>query len=171
MSMPKCVFTVIVMMLCLTGAVRAAPDVDVPLVALDGASSSLAAQFNGEDWLLVMVWSTTCPICRAETPQIQALSERQAETGIRVIGIALEGQDKLAEIRRFGDELGVTYDNFTGVADDIIGAYAAATGSPFRGTPTFLLYTPDGELVGDNPGPIRPGAVERFIEKYNRTHS
>ena len=143
---------------------------ELALKGLNRADSTLQQEIDGEHWLLMMFWSTACSICRAEMPSIQALSERRDETGVRVVGLVLEGPDQQAHIRQSINELGVTFANFTAPSEQVVSAYANATDEDFRGTPTFLLYTPDGELVGNNPGPIRPGAVERFIEKYNKTH-
>ena len=143
---------------------------ELALEGLNRADSTLQGELDGEHWLLMMLWSTACSICRAEMPTIQSLSERTDETGIRVVGLVLEGPEQQAHIRQTISELGITFANFTAPSEHLVAAYGEATSEQFRGTPTFLLYTPDGELVGNNPGPIRPGAVERFIEKYNKTH-
>ncbi|MDO6461441.1 TlpA disulfide reductase family protein [Granulosicoccaceae sp. 1_MG-2023] len=171
--MPMLKKLLVICVLSLAGALpsMAAPEVDLPLTDVAGEPSRLSSQFNGEDWLLVMVWSTDCSICRAEAPQIQALSERRDETGVRVIGLALDGPQQLQAIRDYEQELGIGFDNFTAEPTAIFSAYASATESTFRGTPTFLLYTPEGELVGNNPGPLSPGSVERFIEKFNKSRA
>jgi hypothetical protein len=36
------------------------------------------------------------------------------------------------------------------------------------GTPTYLVFSLDGELVANNPGPVGPAALERFYCRLNR---
>ena len=34
-----------------------------------------------------------------------------------------------------------------------------------RGTPTYLLFNPEGELLGNNPGRLSVEAIESFIAR------
>ena len=43
--------------------------------------------------------------------------------------------------------------------------YEVITEESFRGTPTFLLFTPEGELIGNMPGKLSINALESFIER------
>jgi hypothetical protein len=42
-------------------------------------------------------------------------------------------------------------------------AYQAITEDPFTGTPTYLMFDPDGALVAHVQGPLAIEAVEHFI--------
>jgi len=43
--------------------------------------------------------------------------------------------------------------------------YQIITQEEFRGTPTFLLFTPDGTLLGNNPGKLSIESLEGFIDR------
>jgi len=43
--------------------------------------------------------------------------------------------------------------------------YERLTGAPWAGTPSFMVYTPKGELLGAQAGAIPPDLIESFIER------
>ena len=43
--------------------------------------------------------------------------------------------------------------------------YQYLTEESLRGTPTYLLFNPEGELVGNNPGPLSVEAIEKFMAR------
>lgn len=45
---------------------------------------------------VVYWWASWCPFCREQTPQIQALWERHAQQGLRVLGISVDRQAQTA---------------------------------------------------------------------------
>ena len=49
--------------------------------------------------LLVNFWATWCPPCRAEMPDLQALQQRLAARGLRVLGISVD--DDINLVREF----------------------------------------------------------------------
>jgi thioredoxin-related protein len=42
-------------------------------------------------------------------------------------------------------------------------AYLALTEESFTGTPTYLMFNPQGDLIAHVPGKLRMADVERFI--------
>ena len=68
------------------------------------AISSLAGEV-----VFLNVWATWCPPCRREMPSLQALHERFADRGLRVVGVSIDAEGSEDEIRDFLEEVGVTY--------------------------------------------------------------
>ncbi len=152
-------------------AVAESDSVDFDLLDLKGTPVKLSQLLGGGQWLLVMIWATDCVICMEEKPRISDFHDRYKDTMARVIGIALDGYEKKTLIERFIQKHRTTFPTFTGDLASIARSYELSTQERLRGTPTYLLYTPDGDLVGNNPGPLSDGAIARFIEKYNKAHN
>jgi len=49
--------------------------------------------------LLINFWATWCPPCRAEMPELQALHQRLAGNGLRVLGVSVDDDTNL--VREF----------------------------------------------------------------------
>jgi len=149
----------------LIGTVQAA---ELPLQTLEGETVHLSDYVGEGHWLLVMLWATNCPVCSMEKPKISAFHQKHQDGMARVLGIALDGPEHQDDVIHYLDAHPTAFPNLIGRIGDVALSYEVATTESLRGTPTYLLYTPDGELIGNNPGPLSEGAVERFIAKYNQ---
>ncbi len=83
----------------------AAPDVDLEL--LDGARVRLS-DLRGQV-VVLNVWASWCPPCRAEMPALQALHEQRAGQGVVVLGLDSTVQDSEQAARNFAVEYGLTF--------------------------------------------------------------
>ncbi|MCB1757223.1 MAG: TlpA family protein disulfide reductase [Gammaproteobacteria bacterium] len=164
-----CVLFLSVMFLMPAAIAKSGP-VDFQLVDLQGSPVKLSQHIGKGQWLLVMFWATDCVICAREKPAISAFHDRHKDNDANVIGVALDGYANKAAIERYLGQHETTFPTLTGEFTAIADSYEQSTEEVFRGTPTYLLYTPDGELVGNNPGPLSAGAIERFIKKYDASH-
>jgi len=59
--------------------------------------------------VLVNLWATWCPPCRAEMPAIEKIYNEYKEEGFVVLGINMTYQDTLADVAPFVDEYGLTF--------------------------------------------------------------
>ena len=115
-------------------------------------------------WLVVMIWSWTCPICASEMPGYAQLHDRHQDGQLTVLGISLDGSAGVMEAWAFAEEHGVAFPNLLGEGDDVAKFFYQQTGQALRGTPTFLLYAPGGNLKAVQAGPVPPEGVEAFIK-------
>lgn len=67
------------------------------------------ADFKG-DVVLLNVWATWCLPCRTEMPSIQALHDRFAAQGLKVVAVSVDNPGTTEEIRKFRDEYGLTFE-------------------------------------------------------------
>lgn len=115
---------------------------------LDGKPLSLESQ-KGKV-VIVDIWGTWCPPCRAEIPHFVKLQERYGKDGLQIIGINYErGQNPVPGIKAFAKEFGINY-------PCVIGDPATRDQVPaFRGYPTTLFIDRSGavrmKVVGLTP--------------------
>lgn len=88
---------------------------DFTLTDLDGTLVS-ADDFNGQAWL-VNFWATWCTPCVEEMPMLSQLDLDASGQGVRVVGIALDDEDRA---RRFARELSISYPILVGKADVVL---------------------------------------------------
>lgn len=143
-----------------------APAPDIPLYHLDGRPAALGDYVGKGQWVLVMFWSTDCAICAREMSGIARFHARHRDKDAIVLGVAIDGRERIPAIRRFLHRHGANFESLVGEPLDIAVGYEQAAQEPFRGTPTFWFFSPEGELLGNNPGPVRIGALERFMARY-----
>ncbi len=130
---------------------------------LKGDTVNLADQIGQGKWTLVMFWQVECSVCRQQEPIISEFHEKYSEKNAEVIGISIDGMERIDDVKDFLGSRDLSYPNFVGDLGMMAFNYQAITEVPFRGTPTYLLFSPEGELLGDNPGPVRMEALENFI--------
>ncbi|HEX4986715.1 MAG TPA: TlpA disulfide reductase family protein [Burkholderiales bacterium] len=143
-----CLFAVL---LCLAGAVAAAPD-NFTLTDTAGKRHSLS-DYRGK-WLIVNFWATWCPPCLEEIPDL--ISVKDARRDVEIIGIAMEFQDA-QQVTQFADGMFVNYPIVLGDRK-----VTAAIGR-VDGLPTTFVYDPQGRLVERHVGKITRRQIEQLI--------
>ena len=75
---------------------------------LHDASKGIDA-YQGEV-VLLNIWATWCGPCRIEMPSMQRLQERLGPKGLRIVAVSVDDPGQAGAIRRFAQELGLTFD-------------------------------------------------------------
>jgi cytochrome c biogenesis protein CcmG/thiol:disulfide interchange protein DsbE len=149
----------------LNAALRKLAGSPPPLAALhDKANQTLpSGQLQGELAslhgypIVVNVWGSWCPPCRAEFPIFERVSSKVGKT-VAFVGIAT--QDEEANSRKFLDKHPVTYPTYM----DFDGSVRTKFG--LLGTPSTIIYGRSGGRYL-HQGPYRSDAdLERDIRKY-----
>ena len=77
---------------------------------IDGApAAKTLADYKGEI-VLLNVWATWCLPCRTEMPSIQALHDRFAARGLKVVAVSIDKPGFDDQIRTFRDQFGLTFE-------------------------------------------------------------
>ena len=133
------------------------------LQTLDAARTRIADHVGGGKWSLVQLWTTDCVPCEQQKPMLAAFDAAHASTDARVLGVALDGLGMIDEIRAIDARHGSPYPTLVAFDDVFAEQFEALAGRPFRATPTYLLYGPDGAFAGAHVGPIAPEALEAIV--------
>jgi len=131
----------------------------------DGQPVTLDNLTGQGKWTLVMIWTTSCILCQSQKPIISAFHEKHKDLDAHVIGVALDGVENIGKVKRYINQHDVTFPNYVSQMQPAASHYLGITDEQFRGTPTYLLFSPEGELIGKNPGLLSAEAVEDFIAR------
>lgn len=80
---------------------------DFTLDTLDGSKVTLS-ELRGKI-VVVNIWATWCPPCRAETPALEKSYEQYKDSGVIILGVDLTNQDLISDVTAFVKEFGLTY--------------------------------------------------------------
>lgn len=160
--------TVKIFLLFMIFSFNAKADIQIPdfgLHTLEGKRYTLDKVIGDGQWTVVMFWATDCMICKQQEPLISAFHEKRKASNAKVIGIAIDGMEKKELVKNHLKTNPTSYPNYIGSLEMIGLNYQNITEESFRGTPTYLVFSPEGKLVGQNAGPMRLEALENFIDK------
>lgn len=90
--------------------------------------------------VLVNLWATWCPPCRAEMPAIEAVYREYASQGFVVLGVDAANQDDLSQVEDFIQEYELTFP----ILLDLDGAVSRSYG--LRSFPTSFFIDGDGTI-------------------------
>lgn len=125
---------------------------------IDGKPFNVASEKGNVVFL--NVWATWCGPCRFETPELQALQNQYAASGLKVIGVSVDEGDSAA-VKTFVTEQKITYP----IAVDPEGRIANLVQTTVL--PTSLLIDRNGKIVWRQIGAIMPNdaKLKAAIEK------
>jgi peroxiredoxin len=136
-----------------------APEVSFTLI--DGSNVSLA-DLQGKP-VLVSFWSTTCKICIAKTPEMNAIYNKLHPLGFEMVAVAMP-YDPPTRVVEFAKKLAMPYP----VALDHQASIVRAFGN-VRVTPTNFLISPDGRIAWRRHGELDTdhlrGTIEQMLQK------
>lgn len=135
------------------------------LVDIEGQAVTTEADVGNGKWQVIMIWSTDCHICAVMKPKMSAFHDKHKEGEAEVYGIALDGSQNLAAVKQYMHKHEVTFPTYIGDINLIAVNFEIYNGTPLSGTPTYMLYNPEGELVAIDFGMLDVDAIERFMAR------
>ena len=85
---------------------------------------------------------------------------------VRVLGVSIDGKDKITLARDFVKRHDLTFPNL--IIEPEMSEILKFGGGNFIGTPTFYIYTPDGEIVASQAGAVPVHIIEDFIQNWKK---
>lgn len=134
------------------------------LTHLDGSTASLD-EFRNR-FVVLAIWATWCPPCRAEIPDLERLAQRYADQGVTVVGVD-EGETAQV-VSNFIKEHGITFP----VLLDPSLAYWGAYVSRMIGIPVTMFVDQRGRIVRRFQGETHNDQFEAALRadlRLNRT--
>lgn len=116
-------------------------------------------------WLVVMMWASDCHICNVEAHEYVDFHLVHSDTDATVLGISLDGESRKKEAEQFIKKHSVDFPNLIAEPAHVSNMYKKLTGQFFAGTPSFLIFAPDGELKAAQAGAVPTQLIEDFMKK------
>lgn len=160
------------MMMCVVLSPVMANEFEANLLKGFDDSIHTLGEYTGQGkWTVVMMWASDCHACNAEAKQYVKFHEAHKDKDAIILGVSLDGQSKKTEARQFIQRHGVTFHNLIDEPEKVANLYSGLTGQPWIGTPTFLVYSPAGELLAAQVGAVSTDIIESFINKESKKES
>lgn len=122
--------------------------------------------FTGKGkWLVVMIWASDCHICNREAHQYVDFHMIHSDTDATVLGISVDGESRKKHAEKFIKKHSIDFPNLIAEPAHVSALYQNLTGQFFAGTPSFLIFSPDGELKAAQAGAVPTTLIEDFITK------
>lgn len=110
---------------------------------------------------VVNFWYASCPPCRVEAPDLQALSEEFAPKGVPFIGINI--RDRAAQSLAFAEEFGITYPSVIDIESGAARLAFAGQVAP-NAVPTTLVVDARGRVAARISGLLtEPSTLRAMI--------
>lgn len=135
------------------------------LRGFDGSFHSLNEYTGKGKWTVVMLWASDCGVCNAEAKHYEAFHQAHKDRDATMLGVSLDGQAMKGEAEKFIQRHGVKFPNLIEEPERVAQLYSSLTGQPWIGTPSFLVYSPSGELRAAQAGAVSTDLIEAFMAK------
>lgn len=140
---------------------------EIALQNMQGKPEKLADYTGKGQWTVVILWASDCHVCNAEAEQYIQFHEAHKSKDAQILGLSLDGQEKLDAAKDFMKRHDVTYPSLIGEPQAVAALYEDLTGSHWVGTPTFLIYDREGNLKAAQPGAVPAEIIEGFIKDHD----
>ena len=133
---------------------------DIP--RLKASADALGAYTGNNRWLIVKLWASDCAVCNRSASAYVDFHNFHKDTDASMLGITLDGGDQGAA-HSYMESHAISFPNL--ITDYQTGSqwYESLTGEPFRGTPSFLVFDPQGKLRAKQAGAVPVELIEQFI--------
>jgi peroxiredoxin len=157
-----------IVVILLTGLIAAsAAWAATQLKDFNGKPSSIADYAGKGKWLVVMLWASDCIVCNEEIGNYTAFQTKHGGKDATMLGVSIDGAEKKNDAKAFLSRHKVNFPSLIGEPEQVASLYQELTGSDWRGTPTFMVYNPKGELIGAQTGAVPTDVIESFMKKQS----
>ncbi len=148
----------------------------LPVASAADGTTGVLQDFNGTartldeytgkgKWLIVMFWASDCEVCNGEANQYVKFHTAHRDKNATVLGVSLDGSGKKAGAMAFIKRNAINFPNLIGEPDAVAELFTRLTGVSWYGTPTFLFYSPSGELRAQQIGAVPTHLIEDLIKR------
>ncbi|MFF2481246.1 TlpA disulfide reductase family protein [Paenibacillus sp. NPDC058071] len=131
---------------------------DFELKTLDGEVVKLS-DFRGKR-VIVNMWATWCPPCRAEMPDMQKFYDTYKDDRVAVLAVNMtESEKSVGQVPSFLDEYGITFPVILDEKSEVANLYQV------RSLPTSYMIDSDGVIQQKIIGPMNNEMMTKMVLK------
>lgn len=144
----------------MTASVGAATVPSIAMKDLAGKTHNVNEYIGKGKWTVVAVWAHNCPICNQEIHQMEFFHDEHRKKDATVLGVSIDG-DNVDKAKGFVADHSLTFPNL--ITDP--GTVSEFGAGDLIGTPTYLIFAPDGTLAGKKVGPLSQEQIEAMMAR------
>lgn len=141
-------------------------NLDLTLQGLDNKQHQLSEYIGRGKWVVFNIWGPRCIPCVQEMPDLQQFHDKHKDNDAIVVGMAVDfpgfGYANISEVRLFVARHNIRFPILLGSKDSI----RFPNNGHLSGTPTTILFSPDGEMVAVKVGRVTQTMIENFLRNY-----
>ena len=127
----------------------------------DGDKTTIEEHVGDGKWTIVEVWASDCHACRMHMPDMVEFNGKM--DNVRILGIALDGQPGKADAQAMIDEYEIPFNNIISNVIEMNAWMEVNAEEGLIGTPTFMIFNPEGKLTALQPGILPTASLEKYI--------
>lgn len=139
---------------------EALTDMDEKPVSIDGLVG------KGK-WSVFEIWASDCRMCRATIQN--TVDFEMSNPDVDVYGISVDGLEGKANAEKFIEEQGLSFPSLLSTPSEVDHYLYTTAKESFIGTPTFMVFDPQGKLRAVQPGAVSEEALTNFIRQQTGT--
>lgn len=135
------------------------PVSEFALPGLDSKEYRLG-QYAGK-WIVINYWSTTCPPCLREIPELEAFHKRHHQKDAVVLGVNYE-DIKQTWLQDFVESMKMSYPVLLAKPD------TPTPFGPIMMLPTTYIISPEGKFMGRQSGAITAEMLDKYLDSHSK---
>jgi peroxiredoxin len=139
----------------------------IALTDLQGQPVKLENIVGKGKWTVMKIWASDCHVCRQTIHYLSDFEVSFPEA--TVYGISIDGQEGKAQAQAFVKQYSLNFPNLLSDSSEINAYLNKAAGEDLYGTPTMLVFNPQGKLIAVQPGPVTADELVAFIKKEQKS--
>lgn len=137
---------------------------DTKIVEPDGAiQTSVTDELQEGRWELVMFWATYCHVCKKDFKKLAGFMEDNSSIPLTIVGVVTDGIEERKKTDSLIEKHDLAYTHIITDYPESNKLFKEVAGQRLIGTPSYLLYNPENELVAFNANAIDLDALEIFV--------
>ena len=129
-------------------------------------SDSIQDHLTVGKWNVVMIWAHDCVACNQEAADYAALHSRHTGKTAEVLGISMDGENFRTEARKFVERHNLTFPSLLLEPEELVSYYESMTQTPWIGTPSYMIFDPQGNLAAKQAGAIPAHLIDQFLAQH-----
>lgn len=137
---------------------------------LKGEKVEIEKQLGDGKWSIVELWGSDCHACRQHMPAMVEFDGKLKDKlkNARIVGITLDGQKGIADAKSFIKDFDIKFKTIVSNPIEVNAWMQEVVGEGLVGTPTFILFNPEGKVVAAQPGMVPVASLETFIKENTK---
>ncbi len=130
--------------------------------SLEGQEDKISHYLGKGKWTVVEIWESNCGACRMHMPDMVKFDGKL--DNVQLLGVSLDTQEGVKKAKAFIAEYKIEFPTLISNSVEINSWMEQKIRENLLGTPTFIIFNPEGKLAATQPGIVATASLERYIK-------